>query len=125
MKREETVAFYLARMKLSQQFISALVERPEDRFVKTTKFLKNIGGRLHYYFFTFGEYDIVLIYELPDNVTAASLSMVFCAAGTATEMETIPLLTMEEAIAAMRAASEAVGAYQPPGRPAKAGKKSH
>lgn len=37
----------------------ALVERPEDRFVKTTKLLQGIGGRLHYYFyyfFAFGEY---------------------------------------------------------------------
>lgn len=117
------MAFYLARIKLSQQFINALVERPEDRFVKTTKFLKSIGGRLHYYFFTFGEHDIVLIYELPDNVTAASLSMVFCAAGTASEMETTPLLTMEEAIGAMRLASDTVRAYQPPGQPANTGKK--
>lgn len=110
------MAFYLARAKLSQQFMNALVERPEDRFVKTTKLLKSIGGRLHYYFFTFGQYDIVLIYELPDNIAAASLSMVLSAAGTVTEVETTPLLTMEEAIDAMRAASDTVGVYQPPGR---------
>lgn len=121
--------YYLARAKLSQKFMNALVERPEDRFVKTTKLLKNIGGRLHYYFFSFGDYDIVLIYELPDNVTAASLSMVLGAAGTVTEVETTPLLTMEEAIVAMRTASDTVGVYQPPGRgiptrPAKGAKKS-
>lgn len=110
------MAFYLARAKLSQQFMNALVERPEDRFIKTTKLLKSIGGRLHNYFFTFGQYDIVLIYELPDNVTAASLSMVLSAAGTVTEVETTPLLTMEEAIDAMRTAGETVGVYQPPGR---------
>lgn len=108
------MAYYLARAKLSQAFMNALVERPEDRFVKTTKVLKSIGGRLHYYFFSFGEYDIVLIYELPDNVSAASLSMVLSAAGTVTEVETTPLLTMEEALDAMRAAGEAVGVYQPP-----------
>lgn len=116
------MAFYLARAKLSQQFMNALVERPEDRFIKTTKLLKSIGGRLHYYFFTFGQYDIVLIYELPGNTTAAALSMVLSAAGTVTEVETTPLLTMEEAIDAMRTAGDTVGVYQPPGRLEKARK---
>lgn len=108
------MSFYLARAKVSQAFMHALVERPEDRFIKTTKLLKTIGGRLHYYFFSFGDFDIVLIYELPDNVSAASLSMVLSAAGTVTEVETTPLLTMEEAIDAMHTAGNAAGIYQPP-----------
>lgn len=43
-----------------------------------------------------------------------SLSMTLIAAGTVTEVETTPLLTMEEAIDAMRAAGDAAGVYQPP-----------
>ncbi len=110
------MAFYLARAKVSQDFMNKLVERPEDRLLTTTKLLQGIGGRLHYYFFCFGEYDIVLIYELPDNSAAASLSMVLSASGSVTEVETTPLLTMEEAISSMHTAGEAVGIYQPPGR---------
>lgn len=110
------MAFYLARAKVSQEFMSALVERPEDRMVTTTRLLQGVGGRLHYYFFCFGEYDIVLIYELPDHIAAATLSMVLSSAGTVTEVETTPLLTMEEAIGAMQKAGQAVGIYQPPSR---------
>jgi uncharacterized protein with GYD domain len=110
------MAFYLVQAKVSQDYMQALVERPEDRLITTTRLLKGIGGRLHYYFFCFGEYDIVLIYELPDNVSAASLSMVMSSSGTVTEIETTPLLTMEEAITAMGKAGDAVGIYQPPGR---------
>jgi len=109
------MAFYLARAKLSREFMNALVDKPEDRFVKTTRLLQSIGGRLHYYFFSFGDYDIVLIYELDDNVAAASLDMVLKTAGTVTEVETTPLLTMEEAVASMHKAGEAVGVYTPPG----------
>jgi len=115
------MAFYLARAKVSQDFMQALVERPEDRMMTTTKLLQGIGGRLHYYFFCFGDYDIVLIYELPDNQSAASLSMVLTSSGTVTEVETTPLLTMEEAIGAMGKAAEAVGIYQPPRRAEKSG----
>ncbi len=110
------MAFYLVRAKVAREFMKALVERPEDRLVTTTRLLQGIGGRLHYYFFCFGEYDIVLVYELPDNISSASLSMVLTSMGTVTEVETTPLLTMEEAITAMGRAGDALGIYQPPGR---------
>ncbi len=115
------MAFYLVRAKVSQDYMQALVERPEDRLVTTTRLLQSVGGRLHYYFFCFGEFDIVLVYELPDTVSAAALSMVMSSTGTVTEIETTPLLTMEEAISAMSQAGEVVGVYQPPGRSEKSG----
>lgn len=108
------MAFYLVRAKVSKDYMQALVERPEDRLITTTRLLKGIGGRLHYYFFCFGDYDIVLIYELPDNLSSASLSMVLTSSGSVTEVETTPLLTMEEAITAMGQACDAMGIYQKP-----------
>ena len=110
------MAFYLLRAKYAQDSMNALVQRPEDRMLTTTRLLKEVGGRLHYYFFSFGEYDIVLLFELPDNVSAASLSMTLSAAGTVAATETTPLLTMEEAVSAMHQAREASGIYVPPGR---------
>ena len=113
------MAYYLARAKVSQEAMDALVKRPEDRFVTMTRLLKGVGGRLHYYFFCFGDHDIVLLFELPGDVTAAALSMVLTSSGSVTEIETTPLLTMEEAIEAMRIAGGATGVYAPPGRPPK------
>ena len=110
------MTYYLARAKISKDMITALVSRPEDRLVATTRFLQQIGGRLHNYFFSFGQYDIVLLFELPDNVSAASLAMTLSAAGSVTEIETTPLLTMEEAVAAMKSAGQGTGVYVPPGR---------
>ncbi len=110
------MTYYLMRAKISQHAMGALVQRPEDRFVTMTRLLKGVGGRLHYYFFSFGEYDIVLLFELPDNVNAAALSMVLTASGSVTEVDTTVLLTMEQAIEAMHTAGDATGVYQPPGR---------
>jgi uncharacterized protein with GYD domain len=78
-----------------------------------TRVLKDIGGRLHYYFFCFGDYDIVLVYELDDNVSAAALAMALTASGSVTEVDTTVLLTMEEAVKATKVAGEATGAYSP------------
>ncbi|MGI9303295.1 MAG: GYD domain-containing protein [Gammaproteobacteria bacterium] len=104
------------RGKFSQHAMDALVQRPEDRMLTTTKLLKGVGGRLHYYFFCFGEYDFVLLFELPDDVSAASLSMVLGASGSVTDIDTTVLLTMEEAVKAMEVAGDATGVYVPPGR---------
>jgi uncharacterized protein with GYD domain len=110
------MAFYLMRGKFSQHAMQALTQRPEDRLVTTAKFLQGVGGRLHYYFFSFGEFDFVLLYELPDNVSAAALSMVLKASGAVTETDNAVLMTMEEAVAAMQKAGDVTGVYRPPGR---------
>ena len=110
------MTFYLIRAKMSHESMRALVERPEDRLITTTRFLRGVGGRLHNYFFSLGGFDIVLVFELPDNVSAASLAMVLTASGSVSEVDTTVLITMEEAIAAMQKAGDFMGVYVPPGR---------
>lgn len=110
------MSFYLCRAKLTQDAMDRLVKSPEDRLIAMTRVLKEIGGRLQHYFFSFGDYDIVLLFELPDNVSAASLSMAMSATGSCSDVETTPLLTMPEAVQAMERAGAATGVYVPPGR---------
>ena len=110
------MSYYLMRGKYSQDAMQALVKRPEDRLVTTTRLLQGIGGRLHYFFFCFGEFDFLMLFELPDNVSAAALSMTMSAAGAVASTEITVLMSMEDAIGAMRKAGEATGVYQPPGR---------
>lgn len=57
--------------------------------------IKAMGGRLEAYYFAFGEYDVVTIADVPDNVTAAALSMGIAATGTVRTTTTV-LLTPEE-----------------------------
>ena len=45
------MTMYLARAKISKEAMKALVDKPEDRLITTTRFLKGIGGRLHNYIF--------------------------------------------------------------------------
>ena len=109
------MSFYLLQAKLDHEFMKALVQKPEDRMITTTRLLKGIGGRLHYYFFCFGEYDIVLVYELPSDISSATLSMVLKASGSVSDVDVTPLLTTEEAVSAMNQAGDAMGIYQQPG----------
>ena len=109
------MARYMLRAKVAKEAMSVLVRSPEDRLAAMTMLLDSVGGTLHNYYFCFGDYDIVLVYELSDHIDAASLSMVFGASGSVTDIETTVLLTMDQAIEAMEKAGKAIGVYVPPG----------
>ncbi|HEY6134453.1 MAG TPA: GYD domain-containing protein [Rubrivivax sp.] len=92
--------------------IGAMVKNPQDRAAAIRPMIEKMGGKLHGLWLTFGEYDIVAIAELPDATAAASLSMAIGASGAMSSYRTTPLLTMNEAVEAMKKAGGA--GYQAP-----------
>jgi uncharacterized protein with GYD domain len=72
-----------------------------------------LGGRIECAYISFGEYDIMAVLDMPDNVSAAAFSIVASAGGALKAAKTTPLMTMEEGIEAMRKAGTA--GYRPPG----------
>jgi hypothetical protein len=75
--------------------------------------LEAAGCTLKDYYFALGPADVVVIYEAPDAVTAASMSMTLGATGTSSSVETIQLFTMEEAMAAMTKSGQVQRTYKP------------
>jgi uncharacterized protein with GYD domain len=57
--------------------------------------VKSAGGTLEAFYFAFGEADVFVIVDFPDNATAAALSMAINATG-AVALKTHVLLTPEE-----------------------------
>jgi uncharacterized protein with GYD domain len=106
--------FYLTQAKLSQAALSALIANPHDRKAPVAKLLEAVGGKLHHYFFCFGEYDVAILLEAPDNQSAAAAILAVAGSGAVTDQKTTVLLTMEDGIAAMTKAGSASRAYQPP-----------
>ncbi len=72
---------------------------------------QSVGGKLDAFYFAFGGDDVVGILDLPDNVSAAAVSLVVNAAG-AFKFKTTVLLTPEE----MDQAAKKTVMYTPPGR---------
>lgn len=72
--------------------------------------VEGLGGNLESAHAAFGEYDTYSIVELPDNLSAAGLSLAVSATGTV-RTEVVVLLTAEEADAALHRAV----AYRPAG----------
>lgn len=59
------------------------------------KMLASVGGRLECLYFSFGSDDVMLIADVPDNVSAASVGLAVAASGSVHGRITI-LLTPEE-----------------------------
>ena len=90
-----------------------MIRNPQDRAAAVRPVVENLGGKLISLDYAFGDYDVVAIIEAPDNVTMAALAMAVGAGGALKDFKTTVLLSMEEAMEAMRKAGGA--GYRPPG----------
>ena len=72
---------YLWQGAYAPEAWATLVERPENRIAAVRPAVEKLGGKIRNAFFSFGEYDVILIVEMPDNVSAAALSMAIAAGG--------------------------------------------
>lgn len=97
---------YLVQVAYSREGWEALVKQPQDRIEAVRPTVEGLGGKISSAYFAFGDYDVVLIAELPDNVSAAAIAMAFAGGGACKAVHTTPLLTSAEAVDAMKKASE-------------------
>ena len=64
--------------------------------------LNDAGGRLIDYYFSFGDSDVIVVSEAPDNVTAASAVIAIAKAGAVTDVKTTVLMSYDDGIEAVR-----------------------
>ena len=72
---------------------------------------KSVGGKLDGFYFAFGDTDVYVIADLPDNTAAAALALTVAAAG-GSGVKTTPLLTTDEIDAAVKQDVK----FRPPGK---------
>ena len=98
------MAHYLIQVSYSKEGIGQLVANPQDREAAVRPIVEGMGGKLLSLYYAFGEYDAIVIAELPDNATAAALAMAVGGSAGIASYRTTPLLTVSEAMEAMRKA---------------------
>ncbi|MBK5275984.1 MAG: GYD domain-containing protein [Desulfuromonadales bacterium] len=70
-----------------------------------------VGGALESFYYAFGDFDLIVIMDLPDNASAAAFSLAISASG-ASKIKTTVLLSPEE----IDQASKMSHHYRPPGQ---------
>ena len=61
---------YLGLVNYTQDGIAAIKDSPK-RLSVVKRLAKNMGGKVKQFYLTIGDYDLVVIYEMPDEATAA------------------------------------------------------
>ena len=91
-----------------------LVQRPENRMEALKPVIETLGGRLLDWYYAFGEYDVMLLIDVPDNIKAAAASMAVAAGGAVKAITTTPLMNSDDGFEALLLAQGA--GYRPPAR---------
>ena len=105
---------YLTRFSYTPETWSRLTKNPEDRRAVARRCIEAVGGKLHGFWYAFGEHDGYNLWEAPDNVSMAAVSLALASGGALAHFETTPLLTVEETLDALGRAGKVD--YRVPGK---------
>jgi uncharacterized protein with GYD domain len=90
-----------------------LIADPEDRRKAAEEYIESVGGKLHGFWYAFGEHDGYNLWEAPDNVSMAAVALAIGGGGALSSFETTVLLSVDETLEALRRAQQV--RYRAPG----------
>ncbi|MFM8345160.1 MAG: GYD domain-containing protein [Betaproteobacteria bacterium] len=99
-------------MPLAWPPAAAFVNNPQDRVAGARAVVEKMGGTFESMDYCLGEFDLVAIAGLPDDVTAAALALAVNAPGHIKSYKTTRLMSSQEFLAAQQKAHGV--AYQAP-----------
>jgi uncharacterized protein with GYD domain len=106
------VAKYLLQANYVGEGIKGLLkEGGTSRRAAAEKAIKSLGGTVEAFYYAFGETDVYVIAELPDNVSMAALALTVSASGAVTAKTTV-LMTPQE----IDEAAKKTPSYRAPGQ---------
>ena len=106
------MAQYLLQVAYTSEAWANMVKHPQDRIAIVSKVIQNLGGKMIGGWLSFGDYDTVAIFEMPNNTSAAAFSIAAAAGGACKSVKTTPLLSTEEGVEAVNKAAKS--GYAPP-----------
>jgi uncharacterized protein with GYD domain len=107
------VPMYLTRFSYTPEAWAKMTQNPEDRSKAARSYIESMGGKLHGFWYAFGEFDGCTLWEAPDNVSMAATVIAIGGGGAISKFETTVLMSIEDTIDALSRAST-IG-YRRPG----------
>lgn len=95
---------YLILASYTPAAIASFVSKPQERAPLLGVLIQKMGGTLISMDFCTNDFDTAVVVELPDEVTAAGLSLAISAAGHLKSTKIVRLLTGQEFLAAQHKA---------------------
>jgi len=107
------VSLYLSKFSYTPETWARLISNPEDRRAAAQSYIEAVGGKLHGFWYAFGDHDAFTMWEAPDNVSMAAVALGITGGGALSSLETTVLFTVDETMEALRMAQRVQ--YRPPG----------
>ena len=102
---------YLIQANYKAEGIKGLLKQGgSNRRASVEKSIQSMGGTVEAFYFAFGDTDVYVIVDLPDNAAAAALALAVSSAGTVSCKTTV-LMTPEE----VDVVAKKTPKYRPPG----------
>jgi uncharacterized protein with GYD domain len=96
------MALYMYQASYTAKSMAAQLKEPRDPVEVIKPTLEDLGATILVAAFPFGEYDLLVVYEAPDDMTAASVAMAIAAAGEVKSAKTTRLLSGQEWLESLR-----------------------
>ena len=96
------MALYMYQASYTAKSMASQLTEPQDPVETIRPALEDVGAELVVAAFPFGEYDVLVVYEAPDDMTAAAVAMAVAAAGDVKSGKTTRLLSGQEWLESLR-----------------------
>lgn len=95
----------LIQFSYTPETLAKLVKHPEDRSAVVKRLIEQSGGRMLEFYYSFGEYDGMVLAEMPDHVGSLATTFSAYSQGGLTNLKTTILIPVKDAMKAMKIAS--------------------
>ncbi len=96
------MALYMYQASYTSKSMAAQLKEPQDPLKAITPILEDLGVNVLVAGFPFGEYDVLLVYDASDDMTAASVAMAVAAGGEVRSAKTTRVLSGQEWLESLR-----------------------
>jgi uncharacterized protein with GYD domain len=63
------MALSMIQFTYKSETVGNLIKNPEDRSAAVGKLIEQLGGKMLGFYYSFGDYDGVIIADMPDNIS--------------------------------------------------------
>ena len=105
------MALYMYQAAYTAESVAAQIKEPQDRIEVVRPALEAMGAKIIAGGYPLGEYDVLVLFEAPNETAAASVALAVAAGGATRAGKTTRLLSGQEWIESLRQAQ--ASGYRP------------
>lgn len=108
------MALYMYQAAYTADSMAAQLKHPQNRIESVGRMAcETVGGKMVGGWYSFGDYDLVLIADLPNNEAMAAIALAINAGGALKASKTTVLMSGPEGVDAMKKAAAVAAHYKP------------